>query len=167
MNPAPADFPHRAKLPHVPPPWINLGSLFFVPICCTPRGRNQLCEPTTADVIFESAEFRQHRSDWHVTLLLLMLDRLHMLVAFPLGQDMAKVITDWKSLLARRTGVAWQRDFFDHRIRSGASWEQKADYIRLNPVRASLVARPEDWKFVWEPKDVGPGRSALPKTPPC
>ncbi len=96
-----------------------------------------------------------------------MLDRLHMLVAFPLGQDMAKVITDWKSLLARRTGVAWQRDFFDHRIRSGESWEQKADYIRLNPVRASLVARPEDWKFVWEPKDGGPGRSALPQIPPC
>lgn len=83
-----------------------------------------------------------------------MLDRLHMLVAFPLGQDMAKVITDWKSLLTRKTGVAWQRDFFDHRI-------------RLNPVRVGLVARPEDWKFVWEPKDVGPGRSALPKTPPC
>lgn len=96
-----------------------------------------------------------------------MPDHLHMLVAFPYEQDMVKVVTDWKSLLARKTGVAWQRDFFAHRIRSGENWEQKADYIRLNPVRAGLAAHPEDWKFVWEPKDGGPGRSALPETPPC
>jgi len=106
--------------------------------------------------------FRQQRLDWHVTLLVLMPDHLHMLVSFPNDLDMRKVITDWKSLLARKGGIAWQRDFFDHRIRDSENWEEKADYIRQNPVRRGLVARFEDWKFAWHPAEGGPGRSALP-----
>jgi len=113
-------------------------------------------------MIFESVEFRQRRLDWRVTLLVLMLDHLHMLVSFPRDQMMTKVITDWKSLLARKGGVHWQRDFFDHRIRNDESWEEKAEYMRQNPVRGGLAVRAEDWNFVWEPKDGGPGRSALP-----
>lgn len=62
---------------------------------------------------------------------------------------MRKVITDWKSLLARKTGIAWQRDFFDHRIRDGENWEQKADYIRQNLVRGGFLAKAEDWKYRW------------------
>ncbi len=80
---------------------------------------------------------------------------------------MVKVVTNWKSLLARKGGIHWQRDFFDHRLRNDESWEQKADYIRLNPVRAGLIADPQDWKFAWQPEEGGPGRSALPETPPC
>jgi putative transposase len=140
-------------------------SLFFVTICCTPCGENQLCHDSVAGMIFESVEFRQQRLDWHVTLLVLMPDHLHMLVAFPHDLSMRKTATDWKSRLARKTGVAWQRDFFDHRIRDHENWEQKADYIRQNPVRAGLAAQVEDWKYAWNPVDGGPGRSALPSLP--
>lgn len=115
-----------------------------------------------AATIFESVAFRQLRLDWHVTLLVLMPDHLHMLVSFPHDINMPKVITDWKSLIARKTAIAWQRDFFDHRIRDHENHEQKAAYIRKNPVRAKFVTQPEDWKYVWEPTNGGPGRSALP-----
>lgn len=118
-------------------------------------------------MIFESVEFRQARLDWHVTLLVLMPDHLHMLVAFPHDLDLRMIITNWKSLLARKTGITWQRDFFDHRIRNHENWEQKAEYIRQNPVRGGLAARAEEWKFAWEPADGGPGRSALPSCSPC
>lgn len=162
MNTAQDIFPERAKLPHVPPDRVKPTALFFVTLCCVPRGKNQLCHDNIAGVIFESAEFRQLRLDWHVTLLVLMPDHLHMLVAFPRDLQMRKIVTDWKSLLARKCGIGWQRDFFDHRIRDGESGEQKAEYIRQNPVRGGLVARAEEWKFVWHPADGGPGGSALP-----
>ena len=162
MNAAQDKFPKRAKLPHVPPDWVKPSALFFVTICCVPRGKNQLCHDAVASVIFESVEFRQQRLDWHVTLLVLMPDHLHMLVAFPHDLEMRKIVTDWKSLLARKCGLSWQRDFFDHRIRDGENWEQKADYIRQNPVRGGLTAHFADWKFAWQPADGGPGRSALP-----
>jgi REP element-mobilizing transposase RayT len=165
MPTVPNSFPIRTKLPHVPPDWVQRSSLFFVTICCVPRGRNQLCHDPIAGLIFESVEFRQSRLDWHASLLVLMPDHLHVLVAFPHDREMRKTITDWKSLLARKGGIAWQRDFFDHRIRDHENWEQKADYIRQNPVRGGLIQRTEDWKYAWEPHHGGPGRSALPTDP--
>jgi REP element-mobilizing transposase RayT len=41
----------------------------------------------------------------------------------------------------------WQREFFDHVLRSAESYAQKWEYVRQNPVRASLTTRAEDWPF--------------------
>lgn len=61
---------------------------------------------------------------------------------------MAEVVRMWKGYQTKRHGIAWQEGFFDHRIRSKGSEEEKADYIRMNPVRAGLVTRPENWPYV-------------------
>jgi len=47
-------------------------------------------------------------------------------------------------------GAIWQRGFFDHLLRSAESYTQKWEYVRQNPVRAGLVARPEDWPYQGE-----------------
>ena len=65
---------------------------------------------------------------------------------------MKKTISNFKEIVAKKSGVRWQRDFFDHRLRTQESYEEKAHYIRLNPVRQQLVRAPEDWLFPWEPK---------------
>ena len=75
---------------------------------------------------------------------------------------MKKVIGNWKEITAKRTGVIWQRDFFDHRLRAEENYEEKAHYIRMNPVRKSLVATPSAWKYVYEPNFGGPSGPALP-----
>ena len=75
---------------------------------------------------------------------------------------MKKTMGNWKEILAKRTGIHWQRDFFDHRLRSHESYEEKAHYIRQNPVRAGLVNTAAEWKFVWEPIHGGPSGPALP-----
>ncbi len=41
----------------------------------------------------------------------------------------------------------WQKGFFDHLIRSGESHAEKWKYVRVNPVRAGLVAQAEDWPY--------------------
>lgn len=84
-------------------------------------------------------------------LLLLMPDHLHLLVSFPTAESMPSVVRAWKHYLAAKHGVEWQRDFFDHRLRNHESLDEKAHYIRHNPVRAGLVIDPAEWKFIWTP----------------
>lgn len=48
----------------------------------------------------------------------------------------------------------WQKGFFDHLLRSGEFYSQKWDYVRENPVRAGLVAIPEDWPYAGEIHDL-------------
>src|SRR3989339_516196 len=140
----------RKQLPHGIPSWVTDKAVFFVTICCKDKVRNQLCHDDVAKLIFESVEFRQEKKDWFVYLWLLMHDHMHVLVSLPVDKSMKQVIAKWKEYVAKRTGIRWQRDFFDHRLRSGESYVEKAAYIRMNPVRAGLVERPEDWKYVWE-----------------
>jgi len=141
--------PVRKTLPHEPPPWLRDGSAFFITVCCSPRGINQLCNPATADILFESVRFRQDRGDWYVHLLSLMPGHLHGLMYFPGDRLMKSVISSWKEILAKKAGVSWQRNFFGHRIRDDESFAEKADYIRMNPVRKRLVADAALWPFVW------------------
>jgi REP element-mobilizing transposase RayT len=51
--------------------------------------------------------------------------------------DGTQVIQTWK----------WQEGCFDRLLRSDESLSEKWEYLRQNPVRAGLVANPEDWPF--------------------
>jgi len=44
----------------------------------------------------------------------------------------------------------WQPGFFDHLLRHNESYAEKWDYVWRNPVRAGLVAKPEDWPYQGE-----------------
>jgi REP element-mobilizing transposase RayT len=50
-------------------------------------------------------------------------------------------------------GMVWQDESFDHVIRHAESLEQKIEYVRQNPVRKGLVAKPEDYPWLWEAKE--------------
>jgi hypothetical protein len=42
-------------------------------------------------------------------------------------------------------GGLWQPRFFDRALRTVKEYNEKVEYLHLNPVRAGLVSRPEDW----------------------
>ena len=44
-------------------------------------------------------------------------------------------------------GELWQPRFFDRALRSVKEYNEKVEYIHLNPVRAGWVSRPEDWRW--------------------
>jgi putative transposase len=44
-------------------------------------------------------------------------------------------------------GELWQPRFFDRALRTVKEYNKKVEYIHLNPVRAGLVSRPEDWRW--------------------
>jgi len=138
----------RRALPHDPPHFIGTSdAIFFITICCTPKGMNQLCRPRIAQALFDAARFYYEQHRWGVPLLLLMPDHLHMLACFGPDFGMKKTVANWKRYAANRLGIRWQRDFFDHRLRSDGSFDEKSAYILQNPVRAGLVARLEDWPY--------------------
>ena len=140
----------RKSLSHEIPDGAAIGSeeeVFFITIVCVPRGENQLARPETWKSIDETLRIRELAGDLKVRLVLAMPDHLHGLISFGGVKPMKKVITDLKSWLAKCAGVRWQRDFFDHRIRSWESGAEKAAYIQQNPVRAGFVERSEDWPY--------------------
>ena len=47
----------------------------------------------------------------------------------------------------RERGVLFQGRFFDRALRMVREYHEKVEYIHLNPVKAGLVGRPEDWKW--------------------
>jgi len=44
-------------------------------------------------------------------------------------------------------GELWQPRFFDRALRTVREYNEKVEYIHLNPVRAGWVNRPEDWRW--------------------
>jgi REP element-mobilizing transposase RayT len=76
-----------------------------------------------------------------------MPDHLHALVSFPPDESMQRVVTAWKRYVARETGVGWQRGFFDHRLRTAESAQEKHAYVRANPVREDLCADEDQWQY--------------------
>ena len=140
----------RRHLPHEIPLDVAIGpeyEVFFITICCQPRGRNQLATRETWQTIDESISHRERLGDLRARLVLAMPDHLHGLIAFPGSKSMTRVMADFKAWVAKSAGVGWQRDFFEHRLRGQESAAEKANYIRHNPVRAGLVCRPEDWPY--------------------
>ena len=86
-----------------------------------------------------------------------MPDHLHAFVV--IDDEQLKLSTWMKSLknalskVLREKDVLsphWQKGFFDHILRSGDSYSEKWEYVRENPVRASLVKAWTDWPFVGE-----------------
>jgi putative transposase len=75
--------------------------------------------------------------------------------------SLSDFIGGWKRWTSRRisnlprtasaaTGPIWQREFFDHLLRSEESYDQKWNYVRDNPVRAGLVLKASEWSFAGE-----------------
>jgi putative transposase len=155
--------PVRKSLDHTTHFAGRFGAIYFLTICCQPRGPNQLCRESKAAVIFETAR-RYHADErWHLQLLLLMPDHMHALAGIAGEDSLSKIIRDFKRVTARIVRIRWQRNFFDHRLRHDESLREKQDYIRENPIRAGLVAPAERWPFVLAAEDLDPRLTRQPR----
>ncbi len=84
-----------------------------------------------------------------------MPDHVHLFTrAAPEAKDLARWMECWKSLGARqlklRLGITpplWETDYFDRFLRSSDNYREKWDYVAMNPVRAGLCSRAEDWRW--------------------
>ena len=85
-----------------------------------------------------------------------MPDHLHMLISIDGVTDLGNLVRDFKRITARTAKVHWQRNFFDHRLRTDESESEKTDYILQNPIRAGLIESGEDWAYIIDAEDLDP-----------
>jgi REP element-mobilizing transposase RayT len=149
-------FRNRRSLPHRVPLWVDpQKEVYFITITCQRRGRTQLTHPELAGPPLDTVKLRHERFIWFASIFLLVPDHVHTLLSFPPSRNtVQQIVTMWKRWTARQMGIEWQRDFFEHRLRSDESWREKADYILANPVRKGLVTEVSQWPYVFLPNPV-------------
>ena len=150
--------PVRKTLNHQIPAWIKnpqTHPAFFITICCQKRGTNQLANDSIWPTILESIEDRQAKQIWFCTLFLAMPDHIHGIFRFDGDKSMTLAIRGWKRWITSKCQIEWQRGYFDHRLRTHESGEQKRHYILQNPIRAGLTENPADWKYKYDLRDPG------------
>lgn len=64
-------------------------------------------------------------------------------------------------------GVFWQREYFDHMVRSESDLLEKWNYIRTNPVKNGLVEIVEEYQFLYEENRSGWNTGQRPMFPIC
>jgi REP element-mobilizing transposase RayT len=79
------------------------------------------------------------------------------------SKSLSDFIGAWKQWTSKRVmtklqrdGSLWQREFFDHLIRSNESYDQKWQYVVENPIRAGLATKASDWPWQGEIFELSP-----------
>jgi putative transposase len=126
--------------------------IYFI-TTCTDNRRQILASESIHQTFINFAKEGSRRGAW-LGAYVLMPDHLHAFVALDDQKiELAAWMKSLKNTLSktlRFNGIAaphWQKDFFDHVLRSEESYEEKWRYVRENPVRAGLVKYWENWPF--------------------
>lgn len=85
---------------------------------------------------------------WTLLCAVIMPDHLHLLVMLGERLSLGKAVQRLKaktSVVLRAACLAWERGFFDRRIRPEDDRLTVFLYIYLNPYRAGLVAASDKW----------------------
>jgi putative DNA methylase len=119
----------------------------------TGHGESLLVDPRVAAIVegaflhFDAERYRLHA--W-----VIMPNHVHV-VATPLERwTLSDIVHSWKSFsatkanaLLARSGAFWAREYFDRAIRDEAHYANAVAYVEMNPVKAGLCGRAEDWRF--------------------
>ena len=114
------------------------------------------CILRRADIasILQSALLAANSRDYQLVRWCIMPNHVHVIVA-PLAEaTLPKILQSWKGGTSRlinlqlgRQGPLWERECFDHLVRSIEILQRFAQYVDENPVLAGLCKSPADWPF--------------------
>jgi len=144
----------RKHPPHFPPiERHNTAIIIFVTVCT--KDRKRILADSGAHEVLRLAW--QTKPSWLIGRYVVMPDHVHLFCApaeFP-SRPLLKWVSFWKSAAARNWPhrdqlPLWQRHSWDTQLRRGENYDEKWEYVLQNPVRAGLVARPEDWRYQGE-----------------
>lgn len=83
-----------------------------------------------------------------------MPNHVHVLVTPSVRHPLSDLVHSWKSFtsnainrLLGRSGTLWEREAFDHLVRSERDLVRLLAYVEQNPVAAGLCAEPGQWEF--------------------
>ena len=136
--------------------WTYTRSPVYFLTSCTHHRLPILANPVIHE---EFVRFAGAAASFHVLvgLYVIMPDHIHLFANFsPASPSLSQWMKALRGSLAKTLratlgqGIYWEKGFFDHVLRSEESFREKYEYVRQNPVRAGLVARPEDWPYQGE-----------------
>ncbi len=148
--------PEREHLRRLSKIWIK-HPVYFLTVCTCAR-RPLLIQPGMPALLIDSWRNSARINGWAVGRYVVMPDHVHFF-AKPIreAKSLSVFMRDWKRWTGGQIAQAqtleppiWQREFFDHVLRSVGSYDQKWAYVRENPVRAGLVAKADDWPHAGE-----------------
>ena len=85
---------------------------------------------------------------WKLRAATIMPDHLHLLIVLGERLALGRTISRLKSKTSakmRETGIEWERDFFDHKLRADDSVLPLFLYLYLNPYRSDLITADQMW----------------------
>ena len=113
-------------------------------------GRCFLRDPQIAGVVAEALR-HFNQSKYRMYAWCVMPNHVHVLFRSLEGHELAEILHAWKSFsaikanrLLRRSGGFWQREYYDHLVRSEDEFYRIVSYIAENPDRAGL----RNWRWV-------------------
>lgn len=149
----PARAEYRRTLPH----FQAQGKPLFVTLCTFQRWEL----PTSVRALVMQHCLHDHGMKMQAHGVVVMPDHVHMIIS-PLSDaagnvfGLAEIMRGIKGASAHsinqalmRRGPMWQREYFDHVLRSDEKIREKVEYICQNPVRKGLVQIEDDYPWLW------------------
>lgn len=128
---------------------MNSDRIFFITTITIQRMPIFRREATAMLLIDTLAHYR-NAGKFLLHEFVVMPDHIHLLLTpgeeISLERAMQFIKGGFSHRLDKR-GPVWQPSFTNHRIRDWEDYERHRDYIRMNPVRARLATRPEDYPY--------------------
>ncbi|HEY1924672.1 MAG TPA: transposase [Candidatus Acidoferrum sp.] len=113
-------------------------------------GRCFLADPRIASVVAEALR-HFNLTKYRMYAWCVMPNHVHALFRILEGNALAEILHAWKSFsatkanrLLRRSGAFWQREYYDHLVRSEDEFCRIVNYTAENPSRAGL----RNWRWV-------------------
>ena len=126
--------------------------IFFVNVNFRPRIKPfRHCEYPLMIEVFEAS---RRRLKFLLCGYVLMPDHWHALIWPQYPLLISQVLHDVKKVSALRLhaqrgseGPLWQHQFWDRFVREAREFNERLEYMHMNPVRKGLVKRPQDWRW--------------------
>lgn len=129
------------------------GSSYFVTTKCW-QGRSVFQVAEVAEVLLSSIFHYRDSGTYLLHEFVIMPDHLHLMLTPGFQTSLEKTVQLIKGGSSHRIREErggrmeiWQVGFHDWTIRDLDDWNAKANYIRMNPVRARLCQCAEDWPY--------------------
>jgi REP element-mobilizing transposase RayT len=125
-------------------------------VTCTTHNRRTLLANNTVHEAFKGAAAKTGQFGNAVGRYVIMPDHLHFFIRIGGDGRLMTAVKYIKEVVSKslqgQTGGSpvWQRGFFDHLLRSCESYQEKWEYVRLNPVRAGLATNADMWPLQGE-----------------
>lgn len=104
----------------------------------------------TARLLIDTMAHYRDQGKFLLHEFVVMPDHVHALLTPAETLSLERIMQFIKGGFSYRHGKRdhiWQPGFTNHRIRDWEDYEQHRNYIRMNPVRARLVSRPEEYPY--------------------